>query len=298
MKAVLITGATGFIGNALTRFYLKTDTQIHVMVRLLDSASHLPPQVKIHVIDGSLDSVLKALENARPDVVFHLASLFLASHQPSDVGPLITSNVLFGTQLLEAMALTGCKKMINTGTSWQHYATQDYRPVNLYAATKQAFEDIIDYYHLTQGLSCITLKLFDTYGPGDPRRKLVSVLMEAAYSREALEMSPGDQIIDISYIDDVVAAFAQAAKLLEGGCAPVLQDYFVSGERLSLRKLVDVVGQAMGREIDVRFGGRPYREREIMHPVVAGERQLPGWSPRYRLSDGVRLLVRASETDN
>lgn len=291
MEKVFITGATGFIGNAVARFYLARGSETHVLVRAPQSERHFPPGVTVHVTDGSLDSLRQALERARPDTVFHLASLFLASHQPDQVGPLVASNVLFGTQLLEAMALTGCKKLVNTGTSWQHFATPDYRPVNLYAATKQAFADIVSYYHQALGLSCITLKLFDTFGPGDARRKLVNILIEAARTGAVLEMSPGEQIIDISYIDDVVMAFAQAARLLETAAGPVLDDYFVSGERLTLRSLVEVVSSTLGREINARFGARPYREREVMLPVVPGERLLPGWQPRHGLADGIRLLA-------
>jgi nucleoside-diphosphate-sugar epimerase len=298
MEKVFITGATGFIGNALTRFCLAQGSETHVLVRSPESKQLFPPGITVHVTDGSLDSLRLALESTRPDTVFHIASLFLANHQPAQVGPLVASNVLFGTQLLEAMVQTGCTKLINTGTSWQHFATPDYRPVNLYAATKQAFEDIISYYHQVFGLSCITLKLFDTFGPGDTRRKLVNILTEAAQTGAVLSMSQGEQIIDISYIDDIVTAYAQAARLLETASEPVLCDYFVSGERISLRKLVEVVGSTLGRKINVQFGDRPYREREVMLPVMPGERLLPGWQPRYGLSDGIRLLAGASTAGN
>ncbi len=294
MEKVFITGATGFIGNAVARFCLAQGSETHVLMRSPESKQHFPPGITAHLTDGSLDSLRLALERARPDTVFHIASLFLANHEPAQAGPLVASNILFGTHLLEAMALTGCTKLVNTGTSWQHLATPDYRPVNLYAATKQAFEDIVCYYHQVFGLSCVTLKLFDTFGPGDTRRKLVNILMEAAQTGAVLEMSPGEQIIDICYIDDIVTAYAQAARLLNTADEPVLDDYFVSGERLTLRRLVEVVGSTLGREINARFGARPYREREVMQPVAPGERLLPGWKPRYGLSDGIRLLAGAS----
>lgn len=298
MEKVFITGATGFIGHAVARFYLAEGSETHVLVRSPESKQLFPPEVTVHVSDGSLDSLRHSLECARPDTVFHIASLFLACHEPEQAGSLVASNVLFGTQLLEAMILTGCTRLINTGTSWQHFATPDYRPVNLYAATKQAFEDIIGYYHLAFGLSCITLKLFDTFGPGDTRRKLINILMDAAETGLELPMSPGEQIIDICYIDDIVTAYAHAARLLKTGGDPVLHDYFVSGERLSVREVVEMVSSTLNRKINVRFGDRPYREREVMLPVMPGERLLPGWHPRYGLSDGIRLLANASAAGN
>ena len=294
MEKVFVTGATGFVGNALAHYCLTQGNETHVLVRSPEARRNFSPGITVHLTDGSIDSLRHALEQSRADTVFHLASLFLANHQPEQAASLVTSNILFGTQLLEAMALTGCKKLVNTGTSWQHFATTEYLPVNLYAATKQAFADIATYYHEAAGLSCITLKLFDTFGPGDTRRKLVNILLDAARTGEALDMSPGMQIIDISYVDDVVTAFAQAARLLETSQEPVLKDYFVSGERLTLRDFVQVVSSTLGRKINARFGARPYREREVMQPVAPGDLLLPGWQPHYGLAEGIRLLVGQS----
>ena len=67
------------------------------------------------------------------------------------------------------MKEVGVKILVNTGTSWQHYENKDYSPVNLYAATKQSFEAILQYYVEVASLKAITLKLFETYGLDDPR---------------------------------------------------------------------------------------------------------------------------------
>src|SRR4051812_1833664 len=90
---------------------------------------------------GSTERIVARLKACKPDVVFHLASLFVSDHRVQDVQNLVESNLLFGTQLLEAMAQAGVKRIINTGTSWQCP-----HPFNLYAATKQAFESILGYY--------------------------------------------------------------------------------------------------------------------------------------------------------
>ena len=85
----------------------------------------------------------------------------------------------------------------------------------IYAATKQAFETFIDYYCDVARMQAITLKIFDSYGPEDPRRKLVKVLAEAALNGQTLEMSGGDQRIDLVHIDDIVDAFLKAAALVK-----------------------------------------------------------------------------------
>ena len=96
------------------------------------------------------------------------------------------------------MTVNGVSKIINTGTFWQHYENREYSPTCLYAATKQAFESILHYYVEAKFLMIITLILFDSYGPSDPRPKLFSLLQEARQSEKVIAMSPGEQKIDRS----------------------------------------------------------------------------------------------------
>lgn len=227
----------------------------------------------------------------QPDIIFHLASLFLAEHRHEDVEALVRSNLLLPAQLGEAMAAAGVRHLINTGTSWQHFETLCYRPVNLYAATKQAAEDLLTYYCDAAAISVVTLKLYDTYGPGDRRRKLIPILLEAAQQGEHLDMSPGEQIIDLTHVDDVVDGFLIAADRLVDGAAPIRETYFLSGERHTLRSLVGVVERAGGMKLDLTFGERPYRPREVFEPVIPRKDwRLPGWSPKHSLSSSLRSM--------
>ncbi len=294
MPRALITGAAGFIGGGVVRRLLAGGWEVHALVGRTcrrETLAGVAHQVRIHDHDGSMDGMLAILQSARPDVTFHLASLFLSDHRPEDVGELVASNILLSTQLAEAMIATGARRLVNTGTSWQHFGTTGYRPVNLYAATKQAFEDILAYYHDAQGLSCLTLKLYDTYGPGDQRRKLINILLEAARTGEPLAMSPGDQEVELTHLSDVTAAFVCAADLLLQSEAPLLAAYLVPGTRLTVRELVARVIQATGRPIQVQWGGRPYRPREVMVPVASAGRCLPDWSPEVELGAGLAACL-------
>lgn len=295
MPRALITGAGGFIGATLARRLLGQGWTVDLLVRPSTALSDDLRAAASHPFDGTTAGLIRVVRAACPDVVFHLASLYLAEHGPADLEPLIASNVLLTGQLAEAMTLAlpaNSARLINTGTAWQHYRGPAYVPVNLYAATKQAGEDLLRYYIDARGLSSITLKLFDTFGHGDTRRKLVQLLMDAAASGQRLGMSPGDQIIDISHVDDVVDAFVVAGHRLLDGAPERDESYFVSGERLRVRDLVPMVERATGRRLDVVFGERPYRAREVMDPVSPAEGQrLPGWAPHRRLADMLTTLV-------
>ena len=169
---VLITGATGYIGSQLAKRLHAKGHEVSLIVRPNSDLAVLDtvlPSASLHYYDGSYQSLFAALSTSQPDVVFHIASLFLAQHKPEDVARLVESNLNFPTQLLEAMSQLGMTQFINTGTSWQHYQNEGYNPVNLYAASKQAFEAMLAYYVEAKNFKSITLKLFDTYGPGDNR---------------------------------------------------------------------------------------------------------------------------------
>lgn len=314
--SALITGVTGFVGSHLLRRLIDDGYIAHTIVRADSSLANLGDgsnRAIVHRHDGSMDSMRHIINSAKPDIVFHLASLFLAEHQTKDVDRLITSNLLFGTQLLEALSQHPIAKIINTGTAWQHFGDADYRPVNLYAATKQAFESILAYYTDAGAMRAITLKLFDTYGPEDRRGKLFSLLRKAASGSSPLAMSPGEQLIDLVYIDDVVEAFVMAGERLLGkasktgyvpvslasktGTVPVSLDAecfaVSSGNPIRLRELANVYEEVSGRKLDIHWGGRPYRAREVMKPWTRGI-PLPGWQARVDLREGIRRMLAFS----
>ncbi|WP_409341775.1 NAD-dependent epimerase/dehydratase family protein [Paenibacillus sp. MBLB4367] len=292
MKATkaIVTGATGYVGSRLAARLASEGWDVHAVARpdsnprLLEK---LTGNLTIHRYDGTIDRLFAIFQEAKPEIVFHLASVFMAEHRPGDIEPMLRANVLFGTQLAEAMARYGVSRLINTGTSWQHYENSDFNPVCLYAATKQAMDSILTYYVEAASIKVITLKLFDTYGPGDPRKKLFSLLQEAASGRGALEMSGGEQLIDLVYIDDVVQAYRLAAARLLGGLTKGGETYALSsGKPIPLKKLVELVAQSMGRKLPIEWGARPYRKREVMIPWSKGE-PLPGWQPTITLEEGL-----------
>jgi nucleoside-diphosphate-sugar epimerase len=163
--------------------------------------------------------------------------------------------------------------------------------VCLYAATKQAFEAVLEFYIDAHALRAITLKLFDTYGPGDPRPKLLSLLQKATATGAPLDLSPGEQLINPVYIDDVVEAFVLAGKRLLDGAPAGKEEYAVSSRHpLSVREFAAAYASASGRGLELRWCAQPYRAREVMVPWNTGA-SLPGWSPKVTLEEGIRRIA-------
>ena len=296
---ILMTGITGFIGKNLAEKFLENGYTVHAIVRPTSKIDELSEDLRRNVIFHAYDkdnSILKivtelcAADN-RPDVVYHLATNYLNAHKFEDIGNLIQSNVTFGTELLEAMVSNGVYNFVNVGTFAQHFNDAEYNPVNLYAATKQAFEDVIKYYVEARDLKCISLHLFDTYGANDKRGKILGLLKKISESGETLKMSPGGQMIDIVYIDDVMEAFIAAGKLLAACKYKYCGTYGVSSlEPLPLREVVKIFEEVAGKKLSIEWGGRPYRAREIMIPWKS-YKLLPDWQPKISLREGIKKFL-------
>jgi nucleoside-diphosphate-sugar epimerase len=291
---ILLTGGTGFVGSHLLSRLLSDRHDVAVVVRAESQfvvPSGFEKQATILRTDGTLDSLASGVKEFSPELCYHLAAKFVAEHTSADVDDLAQSNLSFGLQILEALSVAGCRKLVSAGTSWQNFGGDAYEPVCLYAATKEAFEALAQYYVSARGVSLSVLKLFDTYGPKDPRRKVLSLLLRVGKSGEHLSMSGGEQLLDLVYISDVIDAFVETGARLCDGRDSGKTTYAVSaGKRLSLRKLAEEVSTITGRPLNIEWGRRPYREREVMIPWSGG-RPVPGWQPRVSLSEGLTRLL-------
>jgi len=289
---ILVTGTTGFIGGHLVRRLLNDRHEIHALTRPETDQNPLESTI-VHTHLGSTQNMIEIMEAAKPDAVIHLASLFIGEHKSADVEALINSNVVLSTQLAEAMSVNEVRLLINVGTSWQHYADADYNPVNLYAATKQAFRSVLSFYLETSDLRVINLEVFDTFGPNDQREKLFNLLNRLRVTGETISMSPGNQFLDPIYIDDVCDAFLVALKRLQSGQVKRSETYSVrSDDPIQLKELVKIYEKVSNIKLNVEWGGRPYRAREVMHPWSGGV-TLPGWSPKISVEEGVKKLLKS-----
>lgn len=267
---IFITGGTGFVGSHLAQSFLQDGHTVDLLVRESSDISCIN-RIKdncgtYRYID--YQTIADALKITKPDVVIHCASCIVASHQPTDIAELIDSNIKFPSMLLEAMSNTGIVNFINTGTCWQHYQNADYNPVNLYAATKQSFEQILEYYLQIKKVKSITLKLFDTYGPEDTRNKLIPFLIEKIRSGGEVDLSPGDQEVSFVHIDDIISAYKLSIKELVSLSNGESKEYGIGSSKVyKLKELIMLIEERIPsthKKHKINIGARKYREREVM----------------------------------
>ena len=287
---ILITGATGFIGKNLLKA-MSHKNNVHVVVRPSTICDGLDAQ-RIFVFNDNIEELKDYLVKNQIEGIIHLASLYITKHQNEQIKDLILSNVYFGTSVLEAAKQAHVRWFINTGSYWQNYTfnSKEYRPVNLYAATKQAFIDVAKFYTETSDMHFVTLKICDTYGPNDPRKKIMSLFKQYADSGEQLKMSPGEQKINLLYIDDVIQGFITLTNLLHND-VELRDEYALSAETTySLKELAKIFEQVSQKKLNIEWGGLPYREREVMIPWEMGK-IIPGWKQTIDIYQGIQRFL-------
>ena len=296
-ERALVTGATGFVGSHVARALAASGVEVHALVRpgaRLDRVPDLVDAVTFHTVEARAEQVARVVGGIDPDVTFHLATHFVAEHRAADIDALVESNVAAPTRLADALASGGRGvTLVNAGTAWQHVEGESYRPKNLYAATKQAFDDVLRHYTDRRQLRAVTLNLYDTYGPGDHRGKLLSALVGALRSGEPLPMGSGEQLVDLVHVDDAAAAFLRAADAARDSDDDGTVSTFAisSGRACRVRDVVELLGEIAGRPVPVRWGARPDRPGDMVTPWYAGA-PLPGWRPTIGLRAGLEALVR------
>lgn len=287
---ILVTGATGFIGKKLVQ-ELKKSYNIHILVRPETKWNELGIE-HIFEFSDNIDQLSGYLKENSITGIVHLASLFLSQHNSSDINNIILSNIYLGTALLEASKNADVQWFLNTGTYWQNYhsESEEYCPVNLYAASKQAFIDIAKYYTETSNLRFVTLKICDTYGKDDTRSKIMTLLKKVSETGETLAMSPGNQLLDILYIDDVISGFIQLIQLLNSN--KISENEYILGaeNRYTLKEIALIFKKVSEKELNIEWGGRPYRTREVMVPWMKG-RKVPGWKPVIDIETGIKIFL-------
>lgn len=294
MKKVIVTGATGFIGSNLVYKLIENGFEVGILCRDLsrvDMLSSLENKIKIYRTNDDLNKIIDVFKEFQPDCVFHIASLFIAEHSKGDVDKLIKSNILYPNIILEAMKECGITNIINTGTAWQHYSNEEYNPVCLYAATKEAFEKLAEYYVRALEFKCITLKIFDSYGPNDNRGKLMSILKNKALNKEKLHMTEGNQKIDLTHIDDITNGFIKAYEYLDTMDLGKHEKYALcTGRELTLKKALEIFQKETGYKLDIEWGAKNYRKREVMN-LWTTYKKLPNWESNISFEEGVKTIV-------
>lgn len=290
MQRAIISGITGHLGRELASQLVAAGIETHGLTRQMNLPRTCGP-VQFHHIDGSTERLVELLTSLQPDTVFHIAALARREHQITDVEPFVRANVLLGTQLLEAMRHCNCRRIVTAGSYLQHHGTDGYRAFNLYAATKQAFETLLEYYVDKYGLQGLRLTLSDIYSTHDTRRNLMTDIARAWKTHDCITLQAEEAWVDLVHIEDAAAAFVHAARLLpvDTDHVAAIHRYSVtSGYRISATELVAIFERLGGGKLMIRRGNgkSSSHESQFGHGVI-----LPGWGPKVAIEEGIMRII-------
>lgn len=287
----IITGATGYIGSHVLKYLLSKGWDIHVIADPrfgYDNIKDVLSKIDVYEYAGDVNDLCLYFQRVQADVVFHLAAAVITNYKPEQVPVLIQSNIQFGSVILEAMRCSDTRLIVSTGSYWQNYNNNDYNPVDLYAATKEAFEKIVQLYVDAWGFRHINLRLFDVYGEDDKRPKLWNTLREIAGTERSIAVSPGEQKLDLIHINDVCTAYEAAYCLFKEDKDLKNRVFGVrTGKQYTLKDAIKMLQESLGKPINVVFGAKEYKPREVMVPCESYD-ILPNWKASIPLEEGFK----------
>ncbi len=297
-KRILVTGATGFIGQRLVRRLAEIGAESWAGVypgEASERIADLPLQIERVSLDmRDVESARQAVEDSAPDLVFHLAAVGVTD---PTVDPSLALAVNAGgtVHLLEALRKQDVQRVVLVGTCYEYGAREAIEgldPFNAYAASKVAAWAFGRMYWRAHGLPIVIARLFQVYGPGQPAHTLIPTAIRAALAGEDFSMTPGEQERDFIYVEDVVAGLLATAQ------APEIEGQSLdlgTGVARPVRQVVEQVWQLAGGTGQIRPGALPYRPGEVMSLVADVDRtaRLSGWRSTTSLEEGLRDTIRA-----
>ena len=293
MDNILITGASSFLGNRLSKALLSTKTnQVHAIIREQTLETRLADgflKSNFHTYDGTLNSLRKTIDHVQPTLIYNLSSLYMRDTSSENIEAMVESNFLFGLKLLEVLKEKDIKcSFINFGTYSQYFSEGDHYSFNMYSGLKNSFTEALNLYSEDIGLNNTNLILYDSYGPGDWRPKLLPLVRQAILQNNRISLSEPDIIIDITHIDDVVNAciLAKEKQILTAS-----ENVFcVSGERYKISQLMELIEKIVGKKLALKWGEYSLPDKKIKDPWIGNK--LPGWTRKIDLEEGLRSYLQ------
>jgi len=295
MKRLLITGATGFIGQNLLPEIISNFPKIKILTlnRHVDKAIEMFPFTQCKHAEGL---PLETIMDFRPEVVFHLATYTTAENSLNHIKPMIETNITFGTELLSILCdCADFQLFVNTGSFSEYSAgVEKINDAYLYSATKSAFRVMVDYYSRIKGFKSITAIPYSVYGGKQTVKRLIDYLLESVHAENPVSMTDGAQILDFIHIHDVTSFFIYLLHNLPhfNSFRNGEEFHLGTGKGTSIRELASMVEEISGKKCNIQWGGRPYRAQDIMYAVAptTPNNKLIDWHTTIPIKEGLSLL--------
>lgn len=304
-NSYLVTGVAGFIGSSIAQALLQKGEHVRGVDDFsTGKRSNLDRLRGLDFVEGDLSQPGVAEGVCRGvQVIFHQAALPSVPRSVADPVGSNRANVDGTVQLLVAAHQAGATRIVYAGSSSAYGNNpvlpkrEDFLPAPLspYAVAKLAGEHYLAAFHAVHGLTTVTLRYFNVFGPyQDAASAYAAVLakfINAMLDGEVPVINgDGEHSRDFTYIDNVVHANLLAAEApAEKVGGQVIN--VATGQRISLNQVIEVLRQQLDYRGEVKHG--PTRAGDVVHSLadITRARALLGYEPQVAFAEGLARTV-------
>jgi UDP-glucose 4-epimerase len=290
----LVTGGAGFIGSHVVDGLLARGDEVFVVDHMQKSSEVAAGAELLRADVSDVGAMVAAFRAARPEVVFHLAAQIDVRRSVAD--PAVDAFVNIGgtAAVLEAARDAGVRRVVLASTAAVYGDPEalptpedsPIEPLSPYGAGKAAAETYLELYMRLHGISTLSLRMANVYGPRQNPHGEAGVIAifcgAAAAGRPVTRFGDGRQTRDFVFVADVVEAFLAAGDSAVSGALNV-----GTGEETALVEIEQTLGlsalEAPGRLGEIR--------RSCLDPGAALDAL--GWRARTSLREGLGLTLAA-----
>ncbi len=310
-RRVLITGADGFIGSHLAEALASAGADVTALA-LYDAFDRtgwlddiaVETRQAIHIERGDVrDPAFMMRLCEGQDIVFHLAALIAIPHSYRAAQSYVDVNVTGAVNVLEAARTHRPARVVMTSTS-EVYGTARVSPIteahplhgqSPYAASKIASDMMAEAYARSFDIPAVVLRPFNTYGPRQSERAVISSTIRQALDPNCDAIRVGDLTTsrDFMFVGDTVSAFAQAGS--HDAVTPGTPYNAGTGHAVTIGDMVDEVRRQIGSNKPVVQDAQRLRpEASEVRALLADPQRLAdatGWQASMALADGLATTI-------
>ena len=302
-KTIFLTGATGFIGSHLLKRLIKEGCNVHISIRKNSSLWRIEDfkdKFVYHTIDlTDFEAVKSAIQQIKPDVIFHLAA-YGVDYRQQDIHQTIDVNINASVNLFEAFLANNGNRFIHTGSCFEYgqknmpISEDDLLdPTSVYGASKASSVHLLS--GMAKGMQSgelVILRPFGVFGEYEGLHRFVPQVIDKLKSEYAVQMTLGEQIRDYIYIDDLIDAYILASIVPLENKVEIIN--IGSGKGIAIKHLALTILKQLGVSNDLlQFGAMPYRPDEMMYLVanVGKAKSVLGWEPKVSIKKGIEYTI-------
>jgi UDP-glucose 4-epimerase len=298
-----VTGGAGFIPSHIVDALVERGAEVTALDNLQAGTEDnlTRSRDRITFLKGDLrdaDAVRQAMDGQ--EYVFHLGANASVPNSLRDPRYDFETNVLGSFNVFEAAKDAGVKRVIYASSAAvygePHYVPTDEKhpllPTSFYGESKLAAERLGMMSHRMLELGFTAIRIFNTYGPRQPRYVLADLIRKLKRNPRELEvLGTGMQTRDYCFVSDTAAAFIAVAETDEANG----DVYNISGGNpVSIRELVAIILEVMDLpDCKVNYTGQSWKGDIDRLEADISKIRAAGFAPSVSLEDGIRLTIES-----